>query len=111
MTATPTRPPAWAVLEQALRDRRPVRIRYHGNDRTVCPHALGWKNGRAKLLAYQTDGATSTGTLPDDTRQRWRSLFIDEIEQADIAISPWQTADNYTTTSNGIDRHAIALTT
>ena len=110
MTATPTRPPAWDVLEQALRARRPVTIRYHSSDRTVCPHALGWKNGRAKLLAYQTGGTTSTGTLPADARQRWRTLFIDDIEHADNANSPWQSADNYTATSNGIDRLAIAIT-
>jgi hypothetical protein len=32
---------AWPVLEQALRTRRPVALRYHGQDRIACPHALG----------------------------------------------------------------------
>ena len=34
---------AWPVLEQALRTRRPVALRYHGQDRVACPHALGFK--------------------------------------------------------------------
>lgn len=104
-------PEAWPVLEQALRHRRPVRIRYHDHDRTVCPHALGWKNGRAKVLVYQAAGATTDGPLPDDPRQRWRSLFIDQIEHAAIAVGPWQTADNYNHHCNGIDDPVVAAET
>jgi len=40
MTATP-RPPAWAVIEQAVLQRRPVQARYLGHQRLLCPHALG----------------------------------------------------------------------
>jgi WYL domain len=109
MNTEPTRPLAWVVLEQALTERRPVRIRYHGTDRVVCPHALGWKNGRPKVLAYQPGGTTSRGPLPPDPHQRWRSMFIDEIEQATIAEDPWATAANYSSTSNGIDQLAIAI--
>lgn len=43
------RPPAWAVLAQALIQRRPVQARYHDRQRNLCPHALGWKNGHAKV--------------------------------------------------------------
>src|SRR5712691_4479178 len=45
-TIVPLRPQAWAVLEQALTEKRPVALRYHGPDRILCPHAIGWKNGR-----------------------------------------------------------------
>ena len=80
-----------------------MRARYHGHVRLLCPHALGWKNGRAKLLAYQAAGTTSSGPLPDAS-QRWRSLFVDEIQDASIVPDqPWTTADNYTPRSNCID--------
>lgn len=102
--ASSDRPPAWAVLQAALTQRRPVRIGYHGHERVVCPHALGWKNGRAKALCYQTGGTTSTGPLPRDSTQRWRSLFIDQIHDPTIIDGPWETADNYTHHSNGIDQ-------
>lgn len=95
------RPPAWAALESALTQRRPVRLRYHGHDRVVCPHALGWKNGRPKLLAYQSGGTTSQGAPPDDPRQRWRSMFVDEIEGAVLTDGPWETAANYSATGAG----------
>jgi hypothetical protein len=63
----------------------------------LCPHALGWHNNRPMLLGYQTGGQTSTGTLPADPRQRWRCLYIDEIDQivADNTPSQWATAENY----------------
>lgn len=114
MTTTPAQPPAWPVLEAAVRQRRPVRLTYHGRERLVCPHALGWKNARPMLLAYQTGGQTSTGTLPADPRQRWRNFFVDKIDQVAAAdpASAWASADNYNHTHpfNAIDELTIAIT-
>jgi hypothetical protein len=87
---------AWAELEAALRERHTVRLTYHGNERTLCPHALGWKNGRAMLLGYQAGGWTSTGMLDADPAKRWRCLFVDEV--TGVVAEPgesWQSADNY----------------
>jgi WYL domain len=114
MTTTTPRPPAWAQLEAALRQRRPVRVSYHGKQRVICPHALGWKNGKAMLLGYQTGGQTTTGILPADPRKRWRCLFIDDIDQVVAAdpASTWGTADNYNHTHPfpAIDEVTIAIT-
>jgi len=101
------RPAAWAVLEQALIQRRPVQARYHGQDRVLCPHALGWKNGRPKVLCYQADGTTDHGALPTNRLQRWRSMFIDDIEEPTIIDGPWRTAPNYSRDSNCIDELEI----
>lgn len=106
----PQRPPAWSVLAQAIDERCTVRARYHGHERLLCPHALGWKSGRAKVLAYQTAGSTSSGPLPDAPRDRWRSMFVDEIEDPTIeADMCWETADNYTPHSNCIDEVEVSL--
>jgi len=97
MTTTAVMAPAWAPLETALRARRPVQVSYHGRERLICPHALGWKDGRPLLLGYQTGGQTSTGALPADPRQRWRCFFVDEIDHVLPAApaSSWGSADNY----------------
>ena len=96
---TPTlRPPAWAILELALLERRPVQAVYHGRARQLCPHALGWKNGRAKVLAHQADDHAT------DPRQQWLSLFIDELHDTAITDQPWQSAPNHTPHTNGIDQ-------
>lgn len=86
----------WTCLEAALRQHHPVEVTYHGRQRIVCPHALGWKNHRPMLLGYQIGGHTSTGALDPDPRKRWRCMFVDEIDHvATNASLTWQTADNY----------------
>ena len=102
---------AWTILAEALNQRRPVHARYHGHDRLLCPHLLGWRHGRPKVLAYQADGATSNGTLPWRPEQRWRSMFVDEIEHIAIAWDHrWQTAANYSPAdSNCVDEIAFAI--
>ncbi|MCA1700369.1 MAG: WYL domain-containing protein [Actinobacteria bacterium] len=111
MTDTP--PPAWAVIAEALRQRHPLSVSYHGHQRTVCPHALGWKNGRPMLLAYQTGGHTTTGRLPADPQRRWRNLFVDEIDHVALAepTTNWDSADNYNPARpfNAIDTVSLAI--
>lgn len=63
---------------------------------------MGWKRGRASVLAYQTGGASSSG-LPADPHQRWRSMFIEDLHDAVITDGPWHTADNYPGAINSID--------
>jgi hypothetical protein len=111
MTDSPVQlPTTWAILARAIHERRAVRARYHGHDRILCPHILGWKRGRPKLLAYQADGTTSTGSLPARADQRWRSLFVEEIDHIAIAWGTrWQTAQNYAVNSNCVDQIAFAV--
>lgn len=102
-------PPAWDLLAAALLEQQTVQIRYHGLERTVCPHVLGWRNRRAKVLAYQTAGATSHGPLPDNPMQRWRSFFVDEIEVVATSDLPWETANNYCLDLAGFDQPELAV--
>jgi len=114
MTTTGARPPAWDALEAALRQQRPVRLTYHGRQRTVCPHALGWKNDKAMLLAYQSAAQAHAGALPPGPRQGWRNLFVDDICDVTLAgpAAAWETADNYNASHpfNAIDQLSIAIT-
>jgi hypothetical protein len=100
---------SWATLARALSERRPVRASYHDKERLLCPHALGWKNGRPKVFSLQAGGSTSQGSLPADPRQWWRSMFVDEIENPVITDELWMTADNYLETTNGLDDIAFRI--
>ena len=88
---------AWEPLEAALRQRRPVRLTYHGRQRLVSPHALGWKDHRPMLLAYQTPAPVDTAAAPTNARPGWRCMYIDEIDSIDTAepASAWATAGSY----------------
>ena len=113
MTTTRSHPTTWDALEAALRQRRAVRVSYHGHQRLICPHALGWKNGKAMLLGYQTGGHTHTGTLPAAPNNRWRNFFVDDIDAVNAEDTTiWQTAANYNPEHpfNAIDELTIAVT-
>jgi hypothetical protein len=109
VAALRTRPAAWQLLQQAIAEHKTVKAIYHGHERLLCPHLLGWRNGQAKLLAYQASGTTSTGRLNLDPTQRWRSMFLDQIEHLVITSDPWQTAPNYTPNVAGIDVIEVAI--
>lgn len=102
-------PPAWGTLQEALVQRRPVRLTYHGRQRTVCPHALGWKNNRAMVLAYQT----AEPAQPIAPQPGWRNFFVDEIDHATLAdpATRWETAHSYNASHpfNAIDHLTIAV--
>jgi len=105
----PQRPPAWDVLARALAERQPVRARYHGHERVLCPHALGWRGRRAKVLAYQAAGTTSTGELPAAAHLRWRSMFVEELEGPAIVEARREGTGNYSGAPIGMDVVEVAL--
>jgi hypothetical protein len=112
VTTIPARPSAWEPLEAALRQRRPLRLTYHGRQRLMSPHALGWNHGRPMLLAYQTP-TPAAPTAHADSPPGWRCMYIDEIDgihSADPA-SAWATADSYNPTRPfpAIDHVTIAI--
>lgn len=110
MTASAARPPAWDTLETALRQRRAVQLSYHGRPRTICPHALGWKNNKARLLAYQTAPQNPSGDprkpMAQPLRRRHRRRRLHRYRYT------WETADNYNDAHpfNAIDELAVAIT-
>ena len=63
---------------------------YQGRYREICPHTIGRKNGREKLLAFQFAGQSSKGLPPGG---EWRCMFIDEITQVAAREGPWHTRD------------------
>lgn len=114
MTTITSLPTPWALLYSALQARQPLWVYYHTRRRLICPHALGWKAGRAMVLGYQTGGQTTTGALHADPRKRWRCMYVDEVDRLVAAdpASPWATPDNYNYSHPfpAIDTVAIAIT-
>lgn len=47
-----------ASIVRALRERRLVRFAYGGHDRTVEPHALGYRAGDMQVLGLQVSGGS-----------------------------------------------------
>ncbi len=56
------------ILKTAIQCRRPVEMLTAGHLRQVCPHALGHKDYRLKVLVFQFFGESASG-LP--SRGAW----------------------------------------
>jgi predicted DNA-binding transcriptional regulator YafY len=82
---------AYELIAEAIRTKRQVYARYHGADRVFSPHALGTKNGKPHLLAYQFAGESRSG-LPEGGE--WRCLNLEEVEEITIQAGPWHSAAN-----------------
>ncbi|MBP1805740.1 WYL domain-containing protein [Rubellimicrobium aerolatum] len=59
------------LLRQAIRDRRVIAFRYHGEHRTVEPYRLGLDGGRLRLTGWQS-------------RKGWRSFHADDMEELEL---------------------------
>jgi hypothetical protein len=79
------------VLRQAITFKRCVRIRTDGFSRDICPHALGFKEGSPRVLAFQYDGSSVSGLAGGG---QWRAFFVHDIREATIIAGDWRTGPN-----------------
>jgi hypothetical protein len=81
-----------AVLMQASREKRCVELRISGATRRICPHALGFKKGSPRVLAFQYEGTSISGLAPGG---QWRAFFIAEIEAAALIDGGWRSGPSF----------------
>ena len=91
---------AYEVFRQAVLSKSQVTCTYHGFHRELCPHVLGTKEGREKVLSFQFAGESST-TLPPEGE--WRCMFVDEVMGAEARDGPWHTGQSHTRPQTCVD--------
>lgn len=91
---------AYNVFRQAILERKQVTCMYHGHERHVCPHTLGTKNGKEKVLTYQFGGGSSSGLPPDG---EWRCMFVEEVSNAQVVEGPWHTNPRHSKPQTCVD--------
>lgn len=79
------------ILRQAIISMRCVRVRTSGFARDICPHALGFKDGSPRVLAYQYGGPSVSGLAPGG---QWRAFFVRDIEEASLIEGRWHSGSN-----------------
>ena len=83
---------AYGIFRRAILERKQVLCRHKGLRREVCPHVIGWKNGREMVLAFQFGGESSK-RLPKEGE--WRCIFVEEVTEASLRDGPWYTRRHY----------------
>ncbi len=80
------------TLRTAILKQRCVVMLAERKRRNVCPHALGFKDKRPKVLVYQYSGDSASGLGSDGA---WRCFFLDDIWWAEITDGPWHSSRAY----------------
>ncbi|HXZ00926.1 MAG TPA: hypothetical protein VEI03_13060 [Stellaceae bacterium] len=79
------------TLRQAIIYKRCVRVRTAGFARDICPHALGFKDGSPRVLAFQYSGSSVSGLASGG---QWRAFFVRDIEEANLIEGRWHSGSN-----------------
>lgn len=91
----------YALLRQAIIERKHVVCLYQEHVREVCPHCIGMKGGREKVLSFQFAGGSSSGLPPGG---QWRCMFIDEISNASARDGDWHTSTGHSRPQTCVDQ-------
>ena len=84
---------SYAVLRDAIVNKKQVTCTYQGFVREICPHVIGrGKNGEAMVLSFQFAGQSSSGLQPGG---QWRCMKVDDITGVQARNGPWHTGDNH----------------
>ena len=90
MSDTPT--PAFALIRQAIVEKKLISAVYHGLRREMCPHVLGWKSGNEHALFFQVGGESRKGLPPEGA---WRCVNVSELSEVAIHDGEWRTGPGY----------------
>lgn len=81
------------LLRHAIENKLQVVCDYSGHRREMCPHVLGRKNGRQRILGYQFAGGSGSGLPPDG---EWRCMVINSMSNVQVREGEWHTGSNHT---------------
>src|SRR5947208_97579 len=90
-------------IKSAIILKKQVVAKYKGKLREMCPHVIGYKNGRPKALFYQFAGGSNSG-LSLDERQRWRDTFVEDVEIIELRSGEWHTGSNHSRPQHAVDQ-------
>ena len=69
---------------------------YHGYQRLLCPHRLGWnRRGQPRVLCYQYGGESERGLEPVGSSANWRCMAVDDLSGVELLEGAWRTAPNH----------------
>src|SRR5262249_60435745 len=64
------------LIHHAILKRQQIVAVYLDHTRFLCPHVLGYKNGREQCLFYQFGGTSETDLGPAGSPSNWRCISV-----------------------------------
>jgi hypothetical protein len=78
----------YALVRQAIEERRQVHATYGGHRRRMCPHVIGTKDGEPRALFFQFAGGSGRGLKSGGD---WRCLSLQGMTDVSVHDGPWYT--------------------
>ena len=91
------------IIRNAIVNKKNIIAIYQGYLREMCPHIIGWKNGREQALFYQFGGSSSDGPIISDSPNNWRCIPIDGLSDVIAKEGVWHTSTNYANPQSCVD--------
>ena len=82
----------YRAIAAAIEQKQTVSAVYQGLVREMCPHAIGWKNGREQCLFFQFAGGSRSGLPPGGM---WRCLPLADLQLLQVYKGPRHTSPDY----------------
>jgi hypothetical protein len=84
---------SYALIRNAILERKIVRAIYQGLYCEMCPHLIGMRNGKQYALFYQFGGQSSSGPVqPGRSTENWKCIDINELSDVTIEEGAWHSA-------------------
>lgn len=81
----------YALLKQAMVEKKPVSAVYRERRRTLCPYVLGrTKDDRLQVLCYQSGGESRSGLGHKGSDENWRCIAIEKLTEVKLTEERWQ---------------------
>ena len=83
------------IIRNAIKNKQQVFGKYLGRYRELCPHVLGYTNGKAQALFYQFGGESNSRPIEAGSTKNWRCMELDLLEINGVQDGEWHTANNH----------------
>lgn len=77
------------LIHQAILNRQQIVAVYLDRTRFLCPHVLGYKNGREQCLFYQFGGTSETELGPVGSPRNWRCIPVAGLSDVRVQDGEW----------------------
>lgn len=99
-------PDIYDVIKEAILNKQQVIATYDGFQREMCPHVMGFKNGRRQVLFFQFAGGSKSGLPPGG---QWRCIPIDGLSNVTMRPGTWYTGPSHTKPQTCVDQIEVEV--
>ena len=82
-------------IKEAIINKKQIVANYKWYNRKMCPHVIWTKNWRKQALFYQFWWESSKWKIIPWSKENWRCIQIDLLENVNISEWEWHTSNNH----------------